>query len=338
MRAVGFTRPLPVDQAESLVDLELAMPVPGAHDVLVEVRAVSVNPVDTKVRRSATPPSAAPRVLGWDAAGVVREVGAKAYRFQPGDRVWYAGELMRQGSNAEFQAVDERLVGSMPKSLDFAAAAALPLTGVTAWELLFDRLEVQRADPCAESRLLVIGAAGGVGSILLQLARALTGLTVVGTASRTETRDWARSMGAHQVIDHGQPWRPQLAALGIEDVTHVVGLNHTGSYAEQILDVLRAEGQLALIDDPGVFDIAPFKRKSLSVHWEYMFTRSMYATTTLARQHDILRRLAALVDAGVLRTTLAERITGINATNLRRAHAEIERGHTLGKIVLEGWS
>lgn len=335
MKAVGFIRPLPIDQAGSLVDLDLPVPVPGAHDLLVEVKAVSVNPVDTKVRCSATPPPDAPRVLGWDAAGVVREVGAKVCRFQPGDRVWYAGELMRQGSNAEFQAVDERLVGPMPKSLDFAQSAALPLTGLTAWELLFDRLAVQRADPCADNRLLVIGAGGGVGSILLQLARVLTGLTVIATASRAESRAWVRSMGAQQVIDHGQPWRPQLAALGIGDVTHVVGLNHTGSHLTQILDVLRAEGQLALIDDPGALDIAPFKRKSLSVHWEYMFTRSMYATAARERQHEILRRLAVLVDAGVVRTTLTERIEGINAATLRQAHVRIEQGHVLGKIVLE---
>ncbi|MDO9402502.1 MAG: zinc-binding alcohol dehydrogenase family protein [Polaromonas sp.] len=335
MKAVGFYQPLPVDHADAMVDLELPEPVATGHDLLVEVRAVSVNPVDVKIRARAVPPEGQARVIGWDAAGIVRAVGDKVTRFKAGDRVWYAGDLNRPGSNADLQLVDERIVGPMPESLGFAEAAALPLTSLTAWELLFDRLQVQQADPVQDNRLLVIGAAGGVGSILLQLARQLTGLTVVATASREETRAWALAQGAHHVIDHHQPWAGQLAALGMADVSHVIGLNHTDAYVKLIVDVLRPEGQLALIDDPAVFDIAPFKAKSLSVHWELMFTRSLFNTVTLARQHDILRRVARLVDDGVLHTTMTQRIAGISATTLRQAHALIEQGGMRGKIVLE---
>jgi zinc-binding alcohol dehydrogenase family protein len=337
MKAIGYYKPLPINDPEALVDIELPEPVPQERDVLVEVKAISVNPVDVKVRASATPAPGQARVLGWDATAVVRAVGPKVTRFKPNDRVWYAGELNRPGSNAELQLVDERIVGPMPKSLGFAEAAALPLTAITAWELLFDRLKVQHADPINDHGLLVIGAAGGVGSILIQLARKLTGLTVIGTASRPETQDWVTSLGAHHVIDHHKPWRPQLAQQGINQVSHVIGLNHTDGYVQQIVDVLQAEGQLGLIDDPKTFDIAPFKTKSLSVHWELMFTRSLFKTPSLPRQHDVLRRVAALVDDGTLISTMTSRIAGINANHLKRAHALIEQGGTRGKIVLEGF-
>jgi len=337
MKAIGYFQSGDISAAESLVDLDLPEPVAGDHDLIVEVRAVSVNPVDTKLRRHQSPTDGQPRVLGWDAAGLVRSVGAKVSRFKPGDRVWYAGDITRPGSNAELQAVDERIVGPMPASLDFAQAAALPLTAITAWELLFDRLKVQHADPTAENVLLIVGAAGGVGSVLVQLARQLTGLTVIGTASRPSTREWVTAQGAHHVIDHHQPWMPQLQAFGLSDVTHVVSLTHTDTHLPQITEVLRPEGQLALIDDPKQLDILPFKRKSLSVHWELMFTRSIFRTATMARQRDLLTRVAALVDAGVIRSTLTERIAGINAANLKRAHAQIESARTQGKLVLEGF-
>jgi zinc-binding alcohol dehydrogenase family protein len=337
MKAVGYYRSLPTTDAESLVDIELPEPAIGDHDLLVEVKAVSVNPVDTKVRRNMAPTDGDARVLGWDAAGVVRKIGSKVTLFKEGDEVWYAGDLTRQGSNAQLQAVDERIVGPKPKSLSFAEAAALPLTAITAWELLFDRLKVQLADPTQRNALLVIGAAGGVGSVLIQLARNLTGLTIIGTASRAETQDWARAKGAHHVIDHSKPWAEQLTAIGFEHVSHVVSLTHTDSYLDQIVDVLQPEGQLALIDDPKALDIVPFKRKSLSVHWELMFTRSIFKTPTLTRQHDLLSRVSALVDSGVVTTTLTQRIEGINAANLIKAHAQIESASTRGKIVLEGF-
>jgi len=337
MKAIGFYKPSPLSASDALVDLNLPEPTLKDHDLLIEVKAVSVNPVDVKVRASSTPPEGEARILGWDATGIVRKVGPKASLFKPGDRVWYAGDITRPGSNSELQAVDERIVGPMPTSLGFAEAAALPLTGITAWELLFDRLKVHEADPSTNGALLVVGAAGGVGSVLIQLARALTGLTIIGTASRTETRDWVLSKGAHHVLDHSQPWQPQLQELGIDEVSHVIGLNHTASYLKQIVDVLQPEGQLALIDDPEVLDIRAFKGKSLSVHWELMFTRSMYATATQHKQHDLLRRLSQLVDQGAVTTTLTQRIDGINAANLKKAHALVETGAMRGKVVLEGF-
>ena len=337
MKAVGFYRSLPIDQAESLLDIELPKPMPGEFDLLVEVKAVSVNPVDTKVRMRVTPPAGKAQVLGWDAAGVVRAVGSKVSLFKPGDRVWYAGDVGRPGSNSELHLVDERIVGPMPASLDFVAAAALPLTAITAWELLFDRLKVLQADPTRDNKLLVIGAAGGVGSILVQLARQLSGWTVIGTASRTPSRDWIIAQGAHYVIDHSKPLAGELSSAGLGQMSAVISLTHTDDYLAQIVEVLKPEGQLALIDDPKALDVLPFKRKSLSVHWESMFTRSTFATPDMIRQHHILGQVASLVDRGVLRSTAAERFGRINAENLRRAHALLESGQSRGKIVLESF-
>ena len=337
MKAVGYFQSLPIDQAESLIDLTVAEPVPGDFDLLVEVKAVSVNPVDTKVRMRAASTDGQPRILGWDAAGVVRAVGAKVSRFQPGDKVWYAGDVTRAGSNSELHLVDERIVGPMPTSLGYTEAAALPLTAITAWELLFDRLKVLTADPVRDNTLLVIGAGGGVGSILVQLARQLTGWTVIGTASRPQTQAWVRELGAHHVIDHSEPLAEGLKAAGIAQVSAAISITHTDEYLAQMVDLLEAEGQFALIDDPKSLDVLAFKRKSLSVHWESMFTRSTFRTPQLARQGEILRRVAQLVDRGIVRSTVAERFGAINAANLKRAHALLESGQSRGKIVLEGF-
>lgn len=342
MKAVGYFQSRSVDDEQSLLDLDLPMPEPGPHDLRVAVRAVSVNPVDTKVRRSRAATGDAPVVLGWDAAGIVDAVGSAVTLFKPGDRVWYAGDLMRPGSNAQFQCVDERLTGPMPESLGFAEAAALPLTAITAWELLFDRLGVavggEGRSGGLRGRLLVVGAAGGVGSILVQLASQLTAMTVIGTASRPETRDWVLGLGAHHVIDHRQPLAHALRDAGIADVTHVASLTQTDQHYEQIVEALAPQGRLALIDDPaGPLDARPLKRKSLSLHWELMFTRSLFATPDMIEQHRLLGRVAQLVDAGRLRTTLGERYGRIDAANLRRAHALLESGTARGKVVLEGF-
>jgi zinc-binding alcohol dehydrogenase family protein len=334
MIAIAFYQNHPIDHPDALRNIELPMPELRDHDLLVEVRAVSVNPVDTKIRRGGDIPQGGARVAGWDAAGIVRATGPLASRFKPGERVWYAGDITRPGSNSELHAVDERIVGPMPTSLDFAQAASLPLTTITAWELLFDRLRVHAADPSEDNVLLVVGAAGGVGSVLTQLARELTGLTVIGTASRPETREWVLAHGAHYVINHREDWAPQLAALGIEHVTHVAGLNNSAGYVPQIAAVLRPEGQFALIDDPVGLDIGPFKSKSISIHWELMFTRPMFATRTIARQHDLLRRAAQLVDQGRLKHTMTRRIDGINAAGLIEAHALVEAGNMMGKVVV----
>ncbi|NYT85254.1 zinc-binding alcohol dehydrogenase family protein [Pollutimonas harenae] len=334
MKAIGFYQNHPISNPQALRDIEVSTPELRDHDLLVEVKAVSVNPVDTKVRLGGDIPADGARILGWDAAGIVRATGPLATRFKRGDRVWYAGDITRPGSNSELHAVDERIVGPMPTSLDFAEAASLPLTAITAWELLFDRLRVQAADPADHNVLLVIGAAGGVGSILTQLARTLTGMTVIGTASRAETRDWVLEHGAHHVINHRQPWAPQLAELGIQHVTHVASLNQSAAYVPQIAAVLRPEGQFALIDDPVDLDIGPFKGKSISIHWELMFTRAMFATDTITRQHALLRRVAELVDRGDIKHTLTQRIDGINAAGLIQAHALVEAGSMIGKVVI----
>jgi zinc-binding alcohol dehydrogenase family protein len=307
----------------------------------VRVLAVSVNPVDTKIRRGAA--VTAPRVVGWDAAGIVEAVGSGVTAFSPGDEVYYAGSLTRPGSYSELHLVDERIVGRKPTSLAFQDAAALPLTSLTAWELLFDRLKVPERAVAGqevaeqERTLLVIGASGGVGSILTQLASKLTGLTVIGTASRPETGEWVRALGAHHVVDHSKPMKAQLQALGFEYADIVISLTHTDQHYADIVDILAPQGQFALIDDPATLDAMPLKRKSISLHWELMFTRSMYETADMARQREILDRVAALVDAGVLKTTVGERIGRIDAANLRRAHAIVESNKARGKLVLAGF-
>ena len=337
MKAIGYYRNLPISDAESLVDLTLPDPTPGDRDLLVEVRAVSVNPVDVKIRANKAPDDGQPKVIGWDAAGVVRSVGKDVTLFKPGDKVWYAGSLVRPGTNSELHIVDERIVGPMPTTLDFAAAAALPLTTITAWELLFDRLKLSQSEETSDATLLVIGAAGGVGSILVQLARQLTGLTVIGTASRPETTKWVSELGAHHVIDHTKPLSEELKRIGFDGVDYIIGLNQTDAHFDEIVASINPQGHLALIDDPDLFDFRKLKMKSVSLHWEFMFTRSMFSTPDQIRQHELLKRVASLIDSGVLRTTLNETLGTINAANLRRAHELIETNRARGKIVLEGF-
>ncbi len=338
MKAVAYYQSLPAEHPEALQDVQLDAPSPGSHDLLVEVHAISVNPVDTKIRRNVAPEHGAAKVLGWDAAGVVQAVGSAVSLFQPGDRVFYAGAIDRAGANSELHLVDERIVGRMPASLSFAEAAALPLTAITAWELLFERLQIAEGSTDQGQSLLIVGAAGGVGSILTQLARRLTGLTVIGTASRPETQAWVRELGAHHVIDHNKPLSEELARIGIGQVSHVASLTQTDQHYAQLIECLQPQGRLALIDDPlQPLDVMQLKRKSLSLHWELMFTRSLYQTADMIEQHRLLQRVAELVDSGVIRTTLGEHFGRINAANLRRAHALLESGKAKGKIVLEGF-
>jgi zinc-binding alcohol dehydrogenase family protein len=301
------------------------------------VQAVSVNPVDVKVRTGSKPADGEWKVLGWDAAGVVKAVGPDVTLFRPGDRVWYAGSIARAGSNSELQLVDERIVGKMPQALDFAAAAALPLTSLTAWELLFDRLDVPTDERGEGKTLLVIGAAGGVGSILVQLARKLTRLTVVGTASRPQTRDWVLQHGAHHVIDHSQPLAAEFERTGLPAPDYVISLTHTEQHFDQIVEVIAPQGKFGLIDDPAPIDVRKFKRKAVSLHWELMFTRSLFSTPDMIRQHEILDRVADLIDAGTIRSTANENFGRIDAANLKRAHALIESNRAQGKIVLAGF-
>jgi zinc-binding alcohol dehydrogenase family protein len=337
MKAVAFRKSLPIDHADALVDIELPEPQAQGHDLLVEVKAVSVNPVDVKVRAKMPPPEGDTKVIGWDAAGVVKAVGPDVTLFKPGDEVWYAGAINRPGTNSELHLVDERIVGHKPKNIDFAKAAALPLTAITAWELLFERLEVSRDKAAQGKSLLVIGAAGGVGSILVQLARQLTGLTIIGTASRPDTAAWVRELGAHHVIDHSKPLNEEIARLGLPPVTYVASLNQTDHHWGAIAELVAPQGKVALIDDPAAIDVTLLKRKSVSLHWEFMFTRSLFETADMQEQHQLLNDVAKLVDTGVLKTTLAERFGTINAANLKRAHALLESNRAKGKIVLEGF-
>jgi NADPH2:quinone reductase len=336
MRAVGYKHSRPIDQADSLIDLEIEKPTPQGRDLLVEVKAVSVNPVDTKVRKRADPKGGAPKILGYDAAGVVAGVGSDAKLFKPGDEVFYAGSILRQGTDAEYHLVDERIVGAKPKTLDFAAAAALPLTSITAWEMLFDRLAVPR-DGAEGRSLLIVGGAGGVGSIAIQLARHLTKLTIITTASRPETVAWCKELGAHHVIDHSKPMAAQLEAIGHRFVDYVFGVNASDQHYDTIVEIIAPQGKLGMIDDPGMFDANKLKGKSASLHWESMFTRSSFQTADMEAQHRLLSEVAKLVDTGVIRTTLAETLGTINAANLKRAHALIESGRARGKLVLAGF-
>ena len=336
MKAIGFRRALPIDEPMSLEELDVPTPQPQSRDLLVRVSAVSVNPVDTKVRRNMPPPEGEVKVLGWDAVGTVEAVGAGVLSFKPGDRVYYAGSLDRAGANSELHLVDERIAAIAPEALDDAAVAALPLTAITAWELLFDRFSVPKGGGAGKS-ILIVGGAGGVGSILIQLARQLTGLTVIATASRQETRDWCLSLGAHAVIDHSQPLSQALKSTGIESVDYVAALTESARHFEELIECLRPQGALGMIDDPGPVDIMKLKRKSLSFHWEFMFTRPLFGTEDMDQQGRLLAEIAALVDSGHVKTTLGAHFGRIDAANLRRAHAAIESGRTRGKIVLQGF-
>lgn len=339
MKAVGFKENLPIEHDESLLDIHVDTPVATGRDLLVEVKAISVNPVDGKMRLQLSPPeNTAHRILGWDAVGVVTAVGEDVSLFQPGDEVWYAGDVTRQGCNSEYHLVDERIVGRKPSTLSNAEAAALPLTSITAWELLFDRLSIPQDANSKDVVLLIIGGAGGVGSIATQLARQLTQATVIATASRPETHEWVKQRGAHHVIDHRQPLSEELKKLGIHEVTHVAGLTHTDTHFEEIVKCLKPQGKLGIIDlitHPR--EVTAMKMKSLSLHWEFMFTRAMFQTDDMIEQHHLLNNIAKMIEDGTLKTTLGKHYGAINATNLKRAQADIATHTAIGKIVLEGF-
>ncbi len=347
MKAVAYYASQAISAYDALMDIEIATPHPAEHDVLVEVKAIAVNPVDTKVRRNSPPAQGQARILGWDATGVVAAVGSQVSQFKVGDEVWYAGDLTRPGCNSQYQLVDEAIVGFKPKSLDFATAAALPLTALTAYELLFDRLQIQQnaqanglqkqALKDGDASLLVIGAAGGVGSILVQLARQFTSLRVIATASRPESQAWLKHLGVHEVINHQQSISQQLAALGQPEVDYVIGLTHTDSHFAEIVQSIKPQGKFALIDDPELFDFRLLKRKSVSLHWELMFTRALFKTADMGKQQQILNKVAQWVDQGLLQSTVQQHLGLINAHNLKQAHALLESGASIGKIVLEGF-
>ncbi|MEC5317377.1 zinc-binding alcohol dehydrogenase family protein [Brenneria populi subsp. brevivirga] len=334
MTAVAFRRGSPLADPDCLTDIDVVRPEPGPYDLRVAVRAVSVNPVDTKIRAGLVAAPDGVRSLGWDAAGIVEAVGEAVTLFRPGEAVYYAGSFDRSGSNAQFHLVDERIVGRMPGTLSFAEAAALPLTSLTAWQLLFDRLGVLPGKTADAGSLLVLGGAGGVGSMLTQLARRLTGQTVIATASRAQSRDWCLALGAHHVIDHRQPLPAQIDALSLPPVTHVAALSNTAEHWAELAELIAPQGRLAVITDHDTLDAVPFKSKSVSLHWEMVFTRPLFGTPDMIAQHRILDEVAALVEAGVLRSTVTRALHPLDAARLREAHRLVENGGVTGKVVV----
>ena len=335
MKAIGYTHAGPISAENALIEFETDTPKPGPNDLLVEVRAISVNPVDVKVRASAQPDNG-PRILGFDAAGIVKEVGPETTRFRPGDEVFYAGDITRPGTNAEFHVVDERIIGRKPSSLGFAEAAGMPLTSITAWEILFDSFGLKESEGAGEA-LLVIGGAGGVGSILIQLTKKLTGLTVIATASRDDTREWARKMGADHIVNHHNPLDEEIKALGISP-RYVASLTHTKQHFASTIELIKPRGHIALIDDPDSLNISALKPKALSFSWEFMFARSMFQTDDMDTQHKLLNRVSKLLDEGTLLPTVNNHGGVLNVENLLAAHILQESGQAIGKTVLDGFS
>ena len=338
MKAVGLYRYLPIDDPESLLDLEVEAPQATGRDLLVEVKAVAVNPVDYKSRAPRPQVESAPKILGWDVAGVVKAAGPEATLFKPGDAVYYAGSRTRPGGNSELHLVDERIVGRKPRTLGFAEAAALPLTTLTAWEGLFDRLGISKTGGDAGRAVLIIGGAGGVGSIAIQLGRRLARLRVIATASRPESDTWVRELGADEVIDHTRDLAAQLEALGRPEVEYILCCNSTDRHFPAFAPIIAPQGKIcAIVGTQKPVDLAPLMQKSVTFAWELMFTRPMFQTADMIVQHQILDEAATLVEAGTLKSTAATRLAPINAANLKKAHALLEDGHVVGKIVLEGF-
>lgn len=334
MKAVAYLKSLDVTDTNALEDVKLLKPIATACDLLIQIEAVSVNPIDYKIRQKVSPINNEYKILGWDAVGVVESVGEQVTMFKEGDRVWYAGALNRQGANSQFHLVDEKLVALAPTTIDPPTAAALPLTSITAWELLFDRFNLKQDD---QGTLLIIGASGGVGSVMVQLAKQLTNLTIIGTASRPETQEWVKSLGADYVVDHSGDMVSELSDLGFQNINNIASLTHTSDYMEDIIELIAPQGKFGLIDDNDVLDIMPFKRKSVSIHWEFMFTRSLFVTDDRIEQHKLLTEIAKLIDSGLLKSTLAYNFGTINAKNLLKAHRLLESGKSKGKIVLSGF-
>ncbi|WP_160152665.1 zinc-binding alcohol dehydrogenase family protein [Microbulbifer sp. ALW1] len=340
MKAVGLYQYLPIDHEESLVDLNIDRPEPGPRDLLVAVKAIAVNPVDTKVRapKADAVTEATPKILGWDAAGEVISVGTEVTGFKPGDQVFYAGDITRPGCNSEFQLIDERIVGKMPRTQDYAAAAALPLTSLTAWEALFDRLGISPAGSDAGKSILIIGGAGGVGSIAIQLARTLAKLNVIATASRTKSSIWVKQMGASHIVNHRNPVDEELKDIGIPEVDYILCLNNTDQHFPAMANAIKPQGKICtIVENSAPLPVELLKAKSATFVWEFMFTRAMFQTEDMSEQGAILNRIAKLIDNEELVTTVGETIEPIDATNLRLAHRQLETGKTIGKIVLAGW-
>ncbi len=338
MKAIGLTQYLPIEDKDSLQDFECPKPEASEHDLLVKVNAISVNPVDTKVRAPKEQVEASPRILGWDAAGEVVAVGSLVEHYAVGDQVYYAGDITRSGSNCEFQLVDERIVGSKPASLSFIEAAALPLTSITAWEALFERLQISAQGDDAGKSILIIGGAGGVGSIAIQLAKQLAKLNVIATASRPESKQWCLERGADNVINHYQPLDEELAAIDKPRVDYILCLNNTDQHWSAMAKAIKPQGKICSTVDTSNVDLSLLKSKSVTFVWEFMFTRAMYKTSDMIEQQRLLNAVSELINDGVLVTTANTMLHPINAENCRKAHAMMEQGSAIGKVVLSDWA
>ncbi|MET3508059.1 zinc-binding alcohol dehydrogenase family protein [Halalkalibacter oceani] len=337
MKAVGLYKYLPIEKEESLMDVQVEKPVPTKKDLLVKIKAISINPVDVKVRAPKDKEEKEPRILGWDASGVVEEVGPECTIFKPGDEVYYSGDLTRPGTYSEYHLVDERIVGLKPKSLNFAQSAALPLTSITAWESLFDRLmiDINNHQENRSKSILIIGGAGGVGSIAIQLAK-LAGLQVIATASREESKQWVNKLGADYIINYHENFRTQLEQYDIEGVPYILCLNETEQHWENMADIILPQGRIcSIVEMDNPIDLTALKNKSVTFAWEFMFTRSMYQTSDMIKQHELLSELSKLIDQGKIKTTLTETLKPMNAETLRRAHKMVEKGSMIGKVVVE---
>lgn len=337
MKAVGLYKYLPIEKEESLIDFQVEKPTTTKRDILVKIKAISINPVDVKVRAPKDKEEKEPRILGWDASGVVEEIGSDCTIFKPGDEVFYSGDLTRSGTYSEYHLVDERIVGLKPKSLNFAQSAALPLTSITAWESLFDRLmiDINKHEENQSKSILIIGGAGGVGSIAIQLAK-LAGLQVIATASRQESKQWVNKLGADYTINHHENFRNQLQEHDIKGVEYILCLNETEQHWENMADIIFPQGSIcSIVEMDNPIDLTALKNKSVTFAWEFMFTRSMYQTTDMIKQHELLSKLSKLIDEGKVISTLTETLRPINAETLRKAHEIVETGSMIGKIVVE---
>lgn len=338
MKAVGLKQYLPIEDENSLLDVEIPKPTAQGKDLLVEVKAISVNPVDYKVRAPKDKVESEPKILGWDGSGVVVEVGDEVRGFKPGDEVYYAGDITRPGSNSEFQLIDERIVGRKPQNLDFAHAAAFPLTSITAWEALFERLNIDRQGADAGKSILIVNGAGGVGSIAIQLAK-LVKLKVIATASRDETTAWCKKMGADEVVNHRNDLAAEIEKIGYKNVDYILCLSHTDSHWQAMTKAIKPQGTIcSIVENKQPLDMSTLKSKSASLAWEFMFTRSMYQTEDMAEQSKLLNELSQLIEDGVIMTTCNDVVKPINAQNIRDVHQRLEKGRAIGKITLADWS
>lgn len=336
MKAVALTHYLPIDNPSALLDFDLPKPKPTGHDLLVEVKAVAVNPIDTKVRAPKDKVENSPRILGWDASGTIAAVGSNVTLFKVGDDVYYAGDITRPGCNSEFQLVDERIVGFKPKSLSHGEAAALPLTTITAYEAMFDRLSIDKGGANTGETILMIGGAGGVGSIAIQLAK-LAGLVVIATASRPETAQWVKELGADYCVNHHEDIVAQIHGLGFEHMDHIAIFNNMRHW-EAAVELIKPQGGIVSIDNTDCpMPMEKMKMKAASLHWEFMFARPMHKTFDMIEQHKLLNFVSKEVDTGRIRTTVAETLSPINSVTLRKAHASLETKRVKGKIVIEGF-